>query len=93
MGEITIRMQSNLETGKKDVWIDLVSEPDSLPIEHEQDHRQIVEGLLGKGILKEDEVGQVQVRRIAPERERRATEEDAGEGEKIAQDGGFTHDA
>ena len=46
MSDITIRMQYNLKTGKKDVWIDLVSEPDSLPVEHEQDHRRIVEQLL-----------------------------------------------
>ena len=48
MGDITIRMQYNLETGKKDISIDLVSESDALPIEHERDHRAIVEGLLGK---------------------------------------------
>ncbi len=84
MGDITIRMQYNLKTGKKDVWIDLMSEPDSLPVEHEQDHRQIVEQLLGKGILQADELGEVAVRRVQPERASQA-EEEAAAAEDLAQ--------
>ncbi len=84
MSDITIRMQYNLKTGKKDVWIDLVSEPDSLPIEHEQDHRQIVEQLLGKGVLQADELGEVEVRRVEPERARQA-EDAAAEEDVVAQ--------
>ncbi len=86
MGDITIRMQYNLKTGKKDVWIDLVSEPDSLPIEHEQDHRQIVELLLGKGVLQADELGEVEVRRIQPEQERRREAETEGADEQVQND-------
>ena len=63
MSEITVRLIYNLETGKKDIWIDYESEPDALPIEHEQEHRQFIEELLGKGVLTEDEVGQVRVTR------------------------------
>ena len=43
MAEITLRLRFNLETGKKDIYIDFVSDDDSLPMEHEQDHREIVE--------------------------------------------------
>ncbi len=86
MGDITIRMQYNLKTGKKDVWIDLVSEPDSLPIEHEQDHRQIVEQLLGKGILQADELGEVEVRRIQPERAQEAEAEAAAQQDRVGSD-------
>lgn len=63
MAEITVKMIFNLETGKKDIWIDYESDEDALPIEHEQDHSHIVEQLLGKGILTPDEVGDVVVRR------------------------------
>lgn len=84
MGDITIRMQYNLKTGKKDVWIDLVSEPDSLPIEHEQDHRRIVEQLLGKGVLQADELGEVEVRRLEPEQARRQ-ESEAAAADELAQ--------
>ncbi len=86
MGEITIRLIYNLKTGKKDVWIDLVSEPDSLPIEHEQDHRKIVEQLLGKGVLQADELGEVEVRRIQPERKREAEAEAAAEADRAQSD-------
>ncbi|MEQ8820666.1 MAG: hypothetical protein RLY93_10500 [Sumerlaeia bacterium] len=67
MAEITIRLVYNLKSGKKDIYIDLESEPDALPIEHERDHRNVVEKLLGKGILKEDEVGEVKVSRVEPQ--------------------------
>ncbi len=86
MGDITIRMQYNLKTGKKDVWIDLVSEADSLPLEHEQDHRRIVEQLLGKGVLQGDELGEVEVRRIQPEQARREEAEDAGLEDRVQSD-------
>ncbi len=86
MGDITIRMQYNLKTGKKDVWIDLVSEPDSLPIEHEQDHRRIVEQLLGKGVLQADELGEVEVRRIQPEQARQQEAEAESTDEQVQSD-------
>lgn len=63
MAEITIRLRYNTQTGKKDLLIDYHSDDDALPIEHEQDHRAIVEGLLGKGVLQADEVGDIVVRR------------------------------
>lgn len=63
MAEITVKMIFNLETGKKDIWIDYESDEDALPIEHEQDHSHIVKQLLGQGILTQEEVGDVVVRR------------------------------
>ncbi|MEM7013300.1 MAG: hypothetical protein AAF585_17655, partial [Verrucomicrobiota bacterium] len=39
---------------------------DALPIEHEHGHRQVLADLLGKGILTEDEAGEVIVRRVEP---------------------------
>jgi hypothetical protein len=66
MAEITIRLIYNTRTGKKDLFIDFESEPDALPIEHEQQHRAIVGQLLGKNVLREDELGEVVVRRVAP---------------------------
>lgn len=87
MGRVQIRLQYNLETGKKDVWIDLVSELDVLPIEHEQDHRKIVEDLLGKGILAPDELGEVTVQRVAPGAAPAAGETGADQTETRRDDG------
>ncbi len=67
MAEMTIRLVSNPSTGKRDIFIDYESEDDALPHEHEQDHHDIVEQLLGQGILDPDDVGQIKVGRVRPE--------------------------
>lgn len=64
MAEIKIRLIYNLESGKKDIFIDYESEGDALPIEHEQDHREIVRQLLGSDALAPDEVGEINVGRV-----------------------------
>lgn len=74
MAEITIRLVYNLETGKKDIYVDFESEEDALPIEHEKEHRQIVAQLLGQGVLEADEVGDVSVQRVAPGSSQRTEE-------------------
>ncbi len=66
MAEITIRLIYNLQSGKKDIFVDYESESDALPIEHEHGHRQILAELLGKGILTQEEAGEVVVRRVEP---------------------------
>jgi len=47
MAELTIRLRVNPETGKKDIVIDLRSDADALPHEHEQQHRHLVQQLIG----------------------------------------------
>ena len=49
MAELTIRLRRDPETGKHDILIDLESDADALPHEHEQAHRELVEKLIGKG--------------------------------------------
>lgn len=48
MAELTIRLRRDPETGKHDILIDLESDQDALPHEHEQMHREAVEKLIGK---------------------------------------------
>ena len=67
MGQITIKLQFNLETGKKDILIDYTSGEDFLSHEHEKRHKEIVEQLIGKGVLDRDEVGEIQVTRVREE--------------------------
>ena len=85
MAEITIRLRYNLQTGRKDLFIDYHSDDDALPIEHEQDHRAVVESLLGRGVLKPDELGEVVVRRgqsrAAPQTASDQTPEELSEGQ------------
>jgi FtsH ternary system domain X3-analog len=58
MAELTIRLRRDPETGKHDIIIDLESDADALPQEHEQMHREAVEKLIGK-----NNVGKVIVER------------------------------
>ena len=87
MAEMTIRLQYDPVTGKRDIIVTLKSEDDSLPLEHEQQHRQLVDKLVHGGILKASEVGKIVVEReeeedepetqvnSTPQAERRAVQE------------------
>ena len=69
MAEMTIRLRTNPETGKKDIIISLRSDEDALPHEHEQQHRELVDKLLEGGVLKASEVGKIVVEREQKEGE------------------------
>lgn len=89
MAEMTIRLRVDPETGKKDIIVSLTSDGDSLPHEHEQQHRTLVDKLVEGGLLKEGEAGKVIVEReeesaleettpeSAPQEERRSESADA----------------
>ena len=63
MPEMTIRLICDKQTGKKNIIISLDGDEDALPQEHEQLHKAVVEKLLGKGLIKGKEIGQVTVER------------------------------
>ena len=63
MAEMTIRLQIDPETGKKNIVVSLRSDEDALPHEHEQMHRRLVDKLIEGGILKAEEAGKVVVER------------------------------
>ncbi len=63
MAEMTIRLRCDPATGKKDIIIDLKSDDDALPLEHEQQHRALVEKLIEGGLVKAGELGQIIVER------------------------------
>lgn len=62
MALMTIRLLRNPNTGKQTVVVKLDSEPDALPIEHEQLHRRLVEKLVGTGLDPED-LGEIVIER------------------------------
>ena len=63
MAEMTIRLQIDPQTGKKNIIVSLSSDADALPHEHEQQHRQLVEKLIQKGLVKASELGEIVVER------------------------------
>jgi hypothetical protein len=60
MAELTIRLRRDPQTGKHDIIIDMKSDEDALPHEHEQMHREAVEKIIGK-----ENVGKVIIEREA----------------------------
>jgi hypothetical protein len=75
MAELTIRLVVDAATGKKDIIIGYHSDEEALPMEHEEDHRRLVEKLIGGGLLKQEEVGKIKVER---ERSGVVTDDPAG---------------
>ena len=63
------------ETGKKDIVVSLHSDDDSLPHEHEQLHRKLVEKLISGGLIGDGEAGHVVIERL---------EEEISKGDRIA---------
>jgi hypothetical protein len=59
VAEMTVRLRINPETGKKGILVDLHSDIDSLPHEHEQQHRNLVTKLIHNGLIKATEVGEI----------------------------------
>ena len=64
MAELNIRMIYNRKTGKHDIFVDYESDMDALPFEHEQDHRALLQEIMGASGLSEDQVGQLKIQRL-----------------------------
>jgi hypothetical protein len=60
MAEMTIMLRRDPNTGKQNIIIKLDSDADALPMEHEQQHRELVAKLVGK---KPEDFGEIIVER------------------------------
>jgi hypothetical protein len=69
MAEMTIRLETDPQTGKKNIVIGLKSDADALPHEHEQQHRALVDKLIQGGLLKATELGKIVVERDEEEKQ------------------------
>lgn len=50
MSEVTLTLRLDPVSGRKELIVHLESEDDALPAEHERDHRELVEALLGRSV-------------------------------------------
>jgi predicted metal-dependent phosphoesterase TrpH len=78
MAELTIRLVVDPETGARRVVVDYGSDADALPMEHEADHRALVEALV-EGGLDGVEVGRAEKSRPAERSAERSGEAVAAE--------------
>jgi len=69
MSELTIRLTKNRITGKREIKMGLVSDAGATPMEHEEDHRQLVDRVMDGGTLALSGSGQVSVTRGATRQE------------------------
>ncbi|MGC4116942.1 MAG: hypothetical protein QM765_20750 [Myxococcales bacterium] len=63
MPHVTIRLQVDPVTRKKNVIISYESDSGALPLEHEDEHRRLVDKLIEGGALKAQELGKIVVER------------------------------
>lgn len=54
MAKARITFEHNAETGKRDIHIDYESDPSSMPHEHEDEHRKIVNKIIDVKSLKDE---------------------------------------
>ena len=60
---MTIRLRCDPQTGKRDIVVQLASDADATPQEHERLHRALVDRLVEGGLLKAGEAGRLIVER------------------------------
>jgi len=66
VAKLTIRLVRDAVSGKRNVVIGYESDSDALPIEHEEEHRRLVEKLVAGGLVKKGELGEIVVERGTP---------------------------
>ena len=62
--ELTIRLEIDPETRKKSLIIGYESDSDALPMEHEDEHRRLLDSLVERGIIADGEITSVRVERV-----------------------------
>lgn len=63
MATLILRLEIDPLTRKKNVLVKLDSDSDALPMEHEEQHKRIVEALLANGGLKAEDLGTITIER------------------------------
>ena len=63
MADVIIRLVVDPHTGKKNVVIGYLSDSDALPLEHEEQHRRLVDALIQGGALAAAELGEIVIER------------------------------
>lgn len=81
MATLILRLDIDPTTKKKNVWVKLDSDGDTLPMEHEEQHRKIVEALLAGGAVKPEELGTITIEREGHGAASKPTEEAAPQRE------------
>jgi hypothetical protein len=85
MAELNIRLLIDPQTGKKNIIVEYESDSDALPLEHEDEHRILLDKLIEGGVIKAEEIGKIELRREVDKRVPQVEDEQAGERESVEQ--------
>ncbi len=88
MADMTIELQIDPATGKKNILVSLSADADSLPPEHVELHRKPVDKLIQGGILKASELGKIIIERGEETGETAAAPQETPQEQRRAQKGG-----
>lgn len=66
MATLIVRLEVDPATRKKHVIIKYESDSDALPMEHEEQHKKLVDALISSGAVKPGELGDIKIEREAP---------------------------
>jgi hypothetical protein len=66
MATLIVRLEVDPATKKKHVIIKYESDSDALPMEHEEQHKKLVDALISSGAVKPGELGDIKIEREAP---------------------------
>jgi len=86
LAEVTLRLRTDPQTGKKSVVIQYASDTDALPMEHEADHKKIVDQLIEAGALSEEDRDAIVIERLPEESAPEAETSTEGQTERKALD-------
>ncbi|MBE2248851.1 MAG: hypothetical protein IAE78_04820 [Myxococcus sp.] len=63
MATMILRLEIDPVTKKKNVLVKLESDSDALPMEHEEQHKRLVEALIAGGTVKPEDLGTIVIER------------------------------
>jgi hypothetical protein len=63
MATLILRLEIDPVTKKKNVWVKYDSDSDALPMEHEEQHKKLLEALIAGGTVKPEELGTLVIER------------------------------
>jgi len=88
MASLTIRLEIDPKTKKKNVIIKYDSDSDALPLEHEEEHKRLVDALIKNGTLKAEDLGHIHIEREGQgAAQKPSAEPSQPEAEKLPQKG------
>jgi hypothetical protein len=87
MASLTIRLEVDPKTKKKNVIIKYDSDSDALPQEHEEQHKRLVDALIKNGTLKAEDLGHIHIEREGQGAAQKPAAEAPPEAQKLPQKG------